>query len=244
MKKILYVLSLVMVGIGIFSWLFDHGFIGFLLMGGGALLALLTFVGGKLIDASAQTSFDKGEVSLEMKINNQIRESQSNKFKAESEIRRLTSWSNDAIYSAYSFVAQQEGVLLEKDKLYDKYDQIHERYGAKIEFEAEDKCDNLVKGYRDKINGYKERIEVFSKKQEEYLALKEKIKAVKQKERMMKKLEGHDKHLEQAEEREIGSIAASDYDLSQLTMGDLEQQVLEREEYYKQLEETKFLEKL
>ena len=244
MKKVLYVFSLILIGIGILSWLLGHGFIGFILGGCGALLAITTFVSGKLIDASTQSTFDNGEASLEGKINNQIAESRRNKFKAESEIRRLTSWSNDAIFSAYSAVAQKEGVMLEKDKLYENYDKIHEQFGAKIEFEAEDKCDNIVKGYRDKINGYKERITVFDQKQDEYLKLKEKIKAVKQKEKLMKKLEGHDQHMEQADERELNSIAAGEYDLSQLTMGSLEQEVLEREEYYKQLEETKFLDRL
>lgn len=244
MKKLLYVLSLIMVGAGGIMWLFNHGFLGFLVSGCGILLALITFVSGKLIDASTQATFDKGEASLEGKINNQISEARRNKFKAESEIRRLTAWSNDAIFSAYSAAAQKEGILLEKEKLYDNYDKIHEQLGTKIEFEAEDKCDNIVKGYREKINGYKERITVFDQKQDEYLKLKDKIKAVKQKEKMMKKLEGHDTHLEQADERELSSIAAGDYDLSQLTMGSLEQEVLEREEYYKQLEETKFIDRL
>ncbi|MBR6177884.1 MAG: hypothetical protein IKQ70_08390 [Bacteroidales bacterium] len=244
MKKVLYILSLILVGIGLISSLFGHGIIGFILGGCGVLLAITTFISGKLIDASNQSTFDNGEASLEGKINNQIAESRRNKFKAESEIRRLTSWSNDAIFSAYSAAAQKEGVMLEKDKLYEHYDQIREQFGPKIEFEAEDKCDNIVKGYRDKINGYKERITVFDQKQDEYLKLKDKIKAVKQKEKLMKKLESHDNHMEQADERELNSIAAGEYDLSQLTMGSLEQEVLEREEYYKQLEETKFLDRL
>lgn len=244
MKKILYIFSLIMIGAGLLSWIFGHGFIGFLAASCGVLLALGTFVGGKLIDASNQTSFDKGEASLESKINNQISEARRNKFKAESEIRRLTSWSNDAIFSAYSAAAQKEGILIEREKLYENYDKIHEQLGTKIEFAAEDKCDNIVKGYRDKINGYKERIEVFDKKQDEYLKLKDKIKAVKQKEKLMKKLEGHDSHMEQADEHELNSIAAGEYDLSQLTMGSLEQEVLEREEYYKQLEESKFIDRL
>ena len=244
MKKLLYILSLTMVGGGIIASMLGHSFIGLLSAGCGVALAIITFVSGKLIDASQQTTFDKGSESLEMKINNQISESRRNKFKAESEIRRLTSWSNDAIFTAYSEAAQKEGILLEKDKLFDNYDSICEQLGAKIEFEAEDKCDNIVKEYKTKIDGYKERIEVFDKKQDEYMKLKEKIKAVKQKEKMMKKLEGHDNHIEQADERELNSITAGEYDLSQLTMGDLEQEVFEREEYYKQLEETKFLEKL
>ncbi|MBP5501400.1 MAG: hypothetical protein IKR94_10580 [Bacteroidales bacterium] len=244
MKKLLYVLSLTMIGGGIIASLLGHSFIGLLSAGCGVALALITFVSGKLIDASQQATFDNGSESLEMKINNQISESRRNKFKAESEIRRLTSWTNDAIFTAYSAAAQKEGILLEKDKLFEKYDSIHEQLGAKLEFEAEDKCDNLVKDYKAKIDGYKERIEVFDQKQDEYMKLKEKIKAVKQKEKMMKKLEGHDNHMEQANEREISSIAAGDYDLSQLTMSDLEKEVFEREEYYRQVEETKFLEKL
>ena len=244
MKKVLYVVSLALVGIGVIGAIAGHSFLGFLSAGCGATLALCTFLGGKLIESSQQSTFDKGGESLEMKINNQISEANRNKFKAESEIRRLTSWSNDAIFSAYSAVAQKEGVLLDRETLCDNYDQIHEKYGAQLEFEAEDKCDTIVKDYKAKIEGYKERIGVFEKKHEEYIKLKEKIRAVKQKEKMMKKLEGHNAHMEQANERELSSMTAGEYDLSQLSMGDLEKEVLEREEYYKQLEEQKFIDNL
>ncbi|MCQ2974892.1 MAG: hypothetical protein MJ211_08785 [Bacteroidales bacterium] len=244
MKKILYLLSLVLIGGGVIASVIGAPVAGIFGIASGAVLSIATFLSGKLIDASNQATFDNGNLSLEMKINNQISESRKNKFKAESEIRRLTAWSNDAIFTAYSTVAQQEGELLQRENLLDNYETIKNKYVGKIDFSAETKCDNLVSNYKTKIDGYKERIEIFDKKQQEYTILKEKIKAVKQKEKIMQRLENHNNKLEQADQNELQSMAAGEYDLSQLTMGDVEKEVFEKEEYFRQLEQAKILENL
>ena len=241
MKKILYILSLAVVGFGAFGFITGGGLTSLLLLGGGALLGIGTFVSGKLIDASVEAGFDGGNaMSVEMKINNAISEARQNKFKAESEIRRLTAWSNDAIYSAYSQVFDAKGVMMEREKLLDNYNKIKEEYVGQIPFETEDKCDQIVKDYQSKIEGYKQRIGIFEKKQQEYTELKEKMKQVKQNEKRMRQLEKHQQKIEAADKKEIDSIAAGEYDLSGLTMGDLEQEVAQREEYFKQLEQLNY----
>ena len=241
MKKILYIASLAAVGLGVFGFITGESFTSILLLGGGALLGIGTFVAGKLIDASVEAGFDGGNgMSLEMKINSAISEARQNKFKAESEIRRLTAWSNDAIYSAYSQVFDAKGVMMEREKLLANYSKIKEEYIGQVSFETEDKCDKIIRDYQQKIDGYKQRIEVFEQKQKEYTDLKEKMKAVKQNEKRLQQLDKHHQKIEAADKTEMASIAAGEYDLSNLTMSDLEQEVAQREEYFKQLEQLDY----
>lgn len=243
MKKILYILgAIALVGgtIGLFA---GHWFIGLLVSGSGCLLILLTFIIGKLMDKNIQDGFDQGnssDMSLEMKVNHAIATSRQNKFKAQSEIRRLTAWCNDAIFSTFHEQYETVGVSYDKEKLLDNYGEIKEKYASSLSFETIDKCDHIVNDYKTKIDGYKERIDVFDKQQEEYTELKAKLQALKQQERRMKKLDAHQGKLEDASMKEGLSIVETETNFRQLSEGDIAKEVAEKEAYYKSLEELNF----
>ena len=56
----------------------------------------------------------------------------------------------------------------------------------------------------------------------------------------MNKLESHNKKLEAATDKESLSIVAGDYDISQISMASIEQEVNEKELYYKELDKINF----
>ncbi len=209
--------------------------IGVMATGAGAAIAIIGLIIHKIMNKGIQDNFDGGDsknMSIEMKVNQAISNSRKNKFKAQSEIRRLTAWCNDAIFSTYHAEYEKAGAFYNKEELLDKYDEISEKYGQGISFETSDKCRSVVNDYQLKIDGYKERINVFEQKEKEYSDLKDKLKQIKQQEKLMKKLESH--------EAEVQSMLASDSEMEQLTMGDIAREVTEKEEYYKQLEQLDF----
>lgn len=243
MKKLLYILSVLALVGGLIGMFVGHWFIGMLTAGAGVALLLLTFIIGKLMDKNIQDTFDKGvnpDMSLEMKVNHAISSSRQNKFKAQSEIRRLTAWCNDAIFSTYHEQYEKVGVSYDKEKLLDNFGEIKEKYASALSFETTDKCDHIVNDYKMKIDGYKERIEVFDKQQEEYAELKAKLQALKQQEKRMKKLDAHQGKLEEASYNEGLSIVETEGNFRQLSEGDIAREVAEKEAYYKSLEELNF----
>jgi hypothetical protein len=244
MRKILYIIGAIALVGGIIGTLFGgHWFMGPLMAGGGGLLLLLTFIIGKLMDKNIQDGFDQGnsaDMSLEMKVNHAIATARQNKFKAQSEIRRLTAWCNDAIFSTFHEQYEKVGVSYDKEKLLENYGEIKDKYASALSFETADKCDHIVNDYKTKITGYTERISVFDKQQEEYAELKEKLQALKQQERRMKKLESHQGKLEDASMKEGLSIVETDSNFRQLSEGDIAREVAEKEAYYKSLEELNF----
>lgn len=243
MKKLLYFLGVILLVGGIICLLIHLPFFGLLAAGGGGLLILLTFIIGKMMDKNIQDGFDQGDstdLSLEMKVNHAIATSRKNKFKAQSEIRRLTAWCNDAIFSTFHEEYEKVGVSYDKEKLLDQYGEIKDKYASALSFETTDKCDHIVSDYKQKIDGYKERIDIFDKQQEEYAELKAKLQALKQQERRMKKLDSHQGKLEQASQNEGLSIVETETNFRQLSEGDIAREVAEKEAYYKSLEELNF----
>jgi L-lactate utilization protein LutC len=195
------------------------------------------------MDKHIQDNFDKGDsdnMSLEMKVNHAISSSRQNKFKAQSEIRRLTAWCNDAIFSTYHTEYEKVGASYSKENLLDNYSEIQNKYASALSFETSDKCDQIVKDYKQKIDGYKERIDVFEKQELEYTELKAKLKAIKEQEKRNNKLDSHKNKLENAAITEGESIVASEGDIARLSEGDIAREVAEKEIYYKQLEELNF----
>jgi hypothetical protein len=220
-----------------------HWFLGLLTSGGGLVLILLTFIIGKMMDKNIQDGFDKGnspDMSLEMKVNHAIATARQNKFKAQSEIRRLTAWCNDAIFSTFHEQYEKVGVSYDKEKLLDNFGEIKEKYASALSFETLDKCEHIVGDYKTKIDGYKERINIFDKQQEEYSEYKAKLQELKQQERRMKKLDAHQGKLEDASMKEGLSIVETEVEHRQLSEGDLAREIAEKEAYYKSLEELNF----
>ena len=228
---------------GLVGYLLGNSFLGPVISGIGVVSLLVTFFAKSLIDAGKNPdipSMPEGNKSIEMKINQAISAARQNKFKAESEIRRLTAWSNDAIFTTYKPEFEKVKADYKKDSLLENYDEIREKFSVNLSFETMEKCDSIVKDYEQKINGYKERIEVFEKQEQEYIVLKDKMKALKQHEKMMNKLESHSQKLEAATDKESQSIVAGDYDFSQLTMTSIEQEVAEKELYFKELDKINY----
>jgi hypothetical protein len=243
MKKILYILGVIALVGGLIGSFAGHWFLGLLTSGGGLVLILLTFIIGKMMDKNIQDGFDKGnspDMSLEMKVNHAIATARQNKFKAQSEIRRLTSWCNDAIFSTFHEQYEKVGVSYDKEKLLDNFGEIKEKYASALSFETLDKCEHIVGDYKTKIDGYKERINIFDKQQEEYTDYKAKLQELKQQERRMKKLDAHQGKLEDASMKEGLSIVETEVEHRQLSEGDLAREIAEKEAYYKSLEELNF----
>ncbi len=242
MAKIFYALGGLMVGGGIAAYVLGSHFLGAVISALGVVTLIVTFFVKNLVEAGGNPipSVPESNKSVEMKINQAISSARQNKFKAESEIRRLTAWSNDAIFTTYQPEFEKVSANYNKEELLDNYSEIREKFGADLSFETMEKCDGIVKDYSQKISGYKSRIGLFEKQEEEYIALKEKIKAVKQHEKMMNKLQAHDQKIENATDKESLSIVAGDDDINQLTLSSIEKEVAEKEEYFKQLDQINY----
>ncbi len=244
MKKIFYglgIIAMIMGTIGMVTDGFISSALGLIALGGGLGLMLLTFIVGKLMDKNIQDGFDKGtDMSLEMKVNHAISNARQNSFKAQSEIRRLSAWCNNAIFDTFHAEYEKAGTFYEKDKLMENYGQIKEQYATQVSFETLDKCDSIVNDYQLKIDGYKERLSTFEKQEKEYTELKAKLKAAKQNEKRLARLNSHQEKLDNAAITEGHSIVAAEDNLETMTMSDIAREVEEKEIYYKQLEELNF----
>lgn len=245
MKKFFYLIGVIaLIAGGVMMLKDENGFLaslfGLAVAGGGLGLILLTFIASKIRDKNTQNNFEDGadsNLSLEMKVNHAISSARQNSFKSQSEIRRLTAWCNDAIFSTFHQEYEKEGNFYEKEKLMEKFNEIKEKYASRVSFPTLDKCEGIVKDYQLKIDGYKERLSAFEKQEKEYTELKGKLQLAKQQEKRMAKLNSHQQKLENASEREGLSIIESTGEMQQLSMGDIAKEVEEKELYYKQLEE-------
>ncbi|MBQ9212427.1 MAG: hypothetical protein IJ150_00585, partial [Bacteroidales bacterium] len=106
MAKIFYALGGLMVGGGIAAYVLGSHFLGAVISALGVVTLIVTFFVKNLVEAGGNPipSVPESNKSVEMKINQAISSARQNKFKAESEIRRLTAWSNDAIFTTYCFI--------------------------------------------------------------------------------------------------------------------------------------------
>lgn len=245
MKKLMLGLGIAIAAAGGVMMIKSHTITGIILMAAGGLWCLATLIISRLMDKHIQDNFDQGtsggDQQLEMRVNQAISGSRQNKFKAESEIRRLNAWCNDAIFSTYHAEYEKAGESYNKDTLMEKFGEIKEKYSSALSFETADKCDRIVNDYQLKIDGYKERIGIFEQKEKEYTELKAKLKAIKQQEKINNKLKAHQEKLDEATMTEaISMVEAEDQQLEQLSMGDVAREVAEKEEYFRQLEQLEF----
>ncbi|MCQ2253679.1 MAG: hypothetical protein MJZ61_09530 [Bacteroidales bacterium] len=243
MRKLMLGLGVGIIICGVAMLIKGHTLIGGCLMAGGVLWDLLTLIIGRAMDKHVQESFDQGtgDQSLEMRVNQAISSSRQNKFKAESEIRRLNAWCNDAIFNTYHAEYEKVGSSYNKESLLENFNEIKDKFSGAVSFETADKCERIVNDYKLKIDGYKERIKVFEEKEQEYTELKAKLKAIKQQEKINQKLSGHQKKLESASMTEaISMVEAEDNSVQQLSIGDVAREVAEKEEYFRQLEQLEF----
>ena len=246
MKKIFYGIGAISMIGGLAGLICDgivSSAIGLCALAGGAAVIAATFVISKLMDKGIQDGFDQGnssDLSIEMKVNHAISTARRNSFKAQSEIRRLSAWCNNAIFDTFHAEYEKAGAYYEKDKLTASFGEIKEKYSHNLSFEAIDKCESIVNDYQLKIDGYKERLSAFEKQEKEYTELKGKLQAAKQKEKILARLGAHDQKLDSAAITEGHSIVAASDSLESMTMEDIAREVEEKEIYYKQLEELNY----
>jgi len=211
---------------------------GSFLLWGGIVALVVAFISINLINASKNSgAAAEEELSTEMRINQAITKARQDKFKSESEIRRLKAWSQDAIVTTYSSLFPQGSLLTQKEKLLEQYPEMKAQYGEKLTFEMMDKCDTLVNGYQGQIELHESKIKVFEKLHEEYTELKEKIRLAKQKENQLNRLSANEVKLKAAQES-TGAIAAEIE--HSYTVDDLNKEVALKEEYFKQLEQLTY----
>ncbi len=201
------------------------------------VIVLAVVISKKLIGASKNaTQEDDGARSLESKIRNSLSKARQQKFKADSNVKRLTGWANDAIQTTYSDLFP-EGMPYGKDELVVNYNELKTKHGEKISYEQMDKCDQIVVGYQNQIEAEESKIKTFNKIQKEYEELKDKVLETKAKERKQGKLDKHAKRLQSADDDISADAAAIEegYKLEDLT-----KEVELKEEYINQLEKLSY----
>jgi len=201
-----------------------------------AVLAVVIFK--KLISASknATEQEDDGVRSLESKIRNSLSKARQEKFKADSKVKRLTGWANDAIQTTYSDLFP-EGMPYAKEELVVNYNELKTKYGEKMSYEQMDKCDQIVVGYKNQIDAEESKIKTFDKIQKEYEELKNKVLETKAKERKQAKLDKHAKRLQSTEDDISADTAAIEQGYK---LEDLTKEVELKEEYINQLERLSY----
>ncbi len=201
-------------------------FAWYILVGLGVLLLLFIVL---LIISSKKTK--SGSNALE----DQVREALSNirrqKFKAEAKINRLTEWTNDAIETTYGSLF---GNKYYKSELFEKYDEIKEKFAQELTEAQVEKTDMIVNGYKKHIQTEKMKIETLEKLQKEHEELKEKLRLAKTNQHKNKQL---DKHVNRLQQTSDDLSAEETIIKTSYTFDDLKAEVELNQEYVKQLEE-------
>ena len=201
-------------------------------------VVVAVIIAKKLIGASKNATQEEGEGTraLESKIRNSLSKARQQKFKADSTVKRLTGWANDAITTTYSDLFP-EGMPYSKNELIVNYSELKTKHGEKISYEQMDKCDQIVTGYQNQIEAEKAKIVTFDKIQTEYEVLKDKVRDARAKERKQGKLDKHTERLQTAKD----DISADANAIEQgYKLEDLTQEVALKEEYIDQLEKLTY----
>ncbi len=198
-------------------------------------IALTVFVAKKLIGASKKETQNEegGTLALESQIRNSLSKARQQRFKADSKLRRLSEWANDAIVTTYSDLFP-EGIPYSKTELLINYDELKSKHGERLSYEQMDKCDNIVIGYQNQIEAEKAKIVTFDKIQKEYEDLKEKVRISRNKERKQNKLDKHSHRLKNAQDDITADTEAFEQTYK---LEDLTKEVALKEEYINQLEQ-------
>lgn len=203
-----------------------------------AVLALIIFVAKKLIGASkdATNEEDGGTLSLESQIRGALSKARQQKFKADTQVRRLEAWANDAITTTYSDLFPN-GMPYPKNELLANYQTLKAENSDKLSYEQAQKCDQIVTGYANQIEAEKAKIQTFDKIQTEYEALREKVRLARQKERKQEKLDKHIDRIKSAQDDISADATAIE---QEYRLDDLAKEVAMKEEYINQLEKLSF----
>ncbi len=201
-------------------------------------VVLAVVIAKKLIGASKKATEEEGEGTraLESKIRNSLSKARQQKFKADSKVKRLTGWANDAIVTTYSDLFP-DGMPYSKPELIVNYNELKTEHGEKISYEQMDKCDQIVVGYQNQIEAEEAKIKTFDKIQKEYEILKDKVREAKAKERKQGKLDKHATRLQAAQDDISADASAIEQGYK---LDDLTQEVALKEEYIDQLEKLTY----
>ncbi len=144
-------------------------------------IALIIFFAIALIRASKKSG--KKSNDLEAQLREAISAARRVKFKADSDIRKIKMWANQAISEVFTDVDD-----IPVDELMDKYQQIRQRYADKIDKEILQKLDNLIGGYKAQIELKLQERQAAEKVEYKYTALIKDLRQAKEKQRLESKL--------------------------------------------------------
>ncbi len=202
-------------------WLFMWIALGILVV---VILVAILLVASSKKAKSEENSLKDRIRNLQSKIRKQI-------FKAENNIKRLTEWANDAIYTTYG---ELFGDKYTKSELLENFDKIKVDYVGQVENSQAEKCEQIVNGYRSIIETEKLKLEKLRKMKEEYDSL---YKRIVEAERNMSKSKKLNKHFDKIEK--LSGDISGDKTLveSELNFEQIHKDLEFQEEYFKQLEE-------
>ncbi len=160
------------------------------------------------------------------------------------EIEEIKDWAANAIIDAYAdFFPNSELTYYRKqyaETALDEYDKIKAKFGAQMNEDEVQKCDDIVHSYMEQIKVRDAKLKLYEKLETEYRESKEKLKQAKfQEAKAAKQLTKEErliahaqklKLLEEKSDKEIAEIEKESYKLE-----DIKQDVVYHEEYHKEL---------
>ncbi len=195
------------------------------------LLILIAVAIILLIKASKKT---KPSDSIKEQIRTLRSKIRQQKFKAENNIKRLSEWAADAIYTTYSDLF---GDKYTKSELLENYEKIRADYATKIDTLKANKCDEIVNSYLSIINAEKSKIEALEKMDVKYKALYDQILKSERERKQMQKLDSHYKKIEAFDADIEGEKTIAN---SELNYDEIRKELEYKQEYFKQLEELSY----
>ncbi len=152
----------------------------------GIVLAVIFAVA--LIRASKKSGGKTND--LEARLRDAISAARRVKFKADSDIRKLRMWANQAISEVFVEVTD-----IPADVLIDKYEQIRDSYGQNKDSNTLEKLDNLISGYKAQMELKLQERQAAEKVEQKYSDLLKDLRQAKTKQQLENRLDRHAERL-------------------------------------------------
>lgn len=181
---------------------------------------------------------EEKEPSLEERIEEALKKAKADTKAATKEIKEIEVWAADAIIDVYAdffpnanmtYYRKQYAETALKD-----YDGIKTKYASKLEPELVEKCDRIVEGYMNQIQLRKSKLKLFQKLEQEYEITKNKLQGAQKQGKRTAELQEHTNRLKNLDEdsKSLSTAMTDSYHLE-----DIKNDIADKEEYFKQLEE-------
>ncbi len=235
-KKTLFIIGGVIFALGVIMLIFGNKFMGYGFIGLAVAFEAIALVSMALISESKKAT-EGSEDNFDVRLNNAITKVRQDKFKAEGDIRRIKTWANDAILEAFSEFYPVGTLAIQRDTLFEKFDQLKLEHQEKLTFEMTEKLDKVVVGYKNQIGIKESQMQLLEKLHVEYSDTKKKFEAVKAKEKKMNSLDKHDKRLQELENNT--DLMANSIE-HQYKLEDVKKEFELKEAYITQLEQLQY----